>query len=469
MPELSASPPINRTRTVALCLLTDARLARLAATGDRDAFAAIYERYHQPLYRYCRSLVRHPDDALDALQSTMLNAMRGMERREAELALKPWLYRIAHNESISLLRRRPPVDELDAETAGIHGGVEHDAEGRARLRQLVDDIHELPERQRGALVMRELSGLGYDEVAAAFSVSIDAAKQSVLEARRALVDFGNGRDMHCETVCRIVSDGDRRALRGRGPRAHLRACAPCRDFKAAIGGRQSDLAAISPALAAATAAAVLQGLVGGGGGSGGGLLAGLLGGGSASSAVGKSLAAGVVTVVAGAGALGLGGPNGPLAPDGRKAEAEAAETGRRSGSNKARASTQSAARRADARRDRARVRAQRRERSRERGQRMREERGEAREARAREARSDSSPGSGSGSDERYEREDSRAYREPDGEHYGSPRENRSGSEEADHEREVDKEQYESPPQDRSGSTEEHSERGGGDDDDGDED
>ena len=166
MPELAASPTTNRTRMVALGLLTDARLARGAASGDRDAFAAIYERYYQPLYRYCRSLVRRPDDALDALQSTRLNAMRGMEGREGELALKPWLYRIAHNESISLLRRSPQTDELDAEDVGVHGGVEHHAEARARLRQLVDDIHELPERQRGALVMRELGGLGYDEIAA---------------------------------------------------------------------------------------------------------------------------------------------------------------------------------------------------------------------------------------------------------------------------------------------------------------
>jgi len=364
MSDLVESQPHRRVRTAALRLFTDSRLSRLAAEGDRDAFAAIYERYHQMLYRYCRSLLRHPEDARDALQSTMLNAMRGLETREGELALKPWLFRIAHNESISLVRRRAPVEQLDDEDAGFRAGVEDDAEGRARLRQLVSDIQELPARQRGALVMRELSGLGYAEVAAALSVSIDAAKQAVFEARRALADFGAGRDMDCHEVCRIVSDGDRRVLRGRKVSAHLRACVGCHDFSLAIGARRADLAAVSPALPAATAAAVLQGIIGGGG-PGGGLMAAVLGGGGVGSAVGKSLVAGAVTVVAGAGALGLGGSLGPLDPDGRQAEAEAAETERRGALKDRREVAAETPRARKARSDRAgRAKARRRERAR---------------------------------------------------------------------------------------------------------
>ena len=91
---------------VALRLLGDDMLARRAADGDQQAFAAIYERYHQQLYRYCRSILRDPDDAGDALQNTMVGALRAMHRRQPG-SLKGWLYRIAFNESISLARRRP--------------------------------------------------------------------------------------------------------------------------------------------------------------------------------------------------------------------------------------------------------------------------------------------------------------------------------------------------------------------------
>ena len=56
----------------------DDRLADLAAAGDERAFAVIFERHHQALYRYCRSILGHNEDAADALQSTMLRAMRGL-------------------------------------------------------------------------------------------------------------------------------------------------------------------------------------------------------------------------------------------------------------------------------------------------------------------------------------------------------------------------------------------------------
>src|SRR5437763_11460276 len=149
----------GRGPAMALRLARDDRLARLAASGDSRAFAVIYERYHQPIYRYCHSILQDPDDAADALQNAMLKAMRSLERTERDIALKPWLFRIAHNEAISLVRRRRPTSDLDT----VDGPVAHtasaadDAATRDRLSQLVDDLRELPDRQRGALLMRELA------------------------------------------------------------------------------------------------------------------------------------------------------------------------------------------------------------------------------------------------------------------------------------------------------------------------
>src|SRR3954453_23560783 len=104
-----AALPGSRRRLLpapALGLLTDERLARLAGGGDRAAFAAGFPLYHQPLYRYCLSILRDKEDASDALQSTMLRALHALEGDTREIALRPWLYRIAFNESITLLRRR---------------------------------------------------------------------------------------------------------------------------------------------------------------------------------------------------------------------------------------------------------------------------------------------------------------------------------------------------------------------------
>src|SRR6185295_10535310 len=199
-------------RVPGLHLLGDDRLARRAAAGDRQAFAVLYQRHHQGLFRYCRAILGDAEDAADALQNTMAAALRALPGERREIRVKPWLYRIAHNESISLLRRRPPHAGLE-EAVHVAAPSSADAATRERLRQLVADVRELPDRQRTALGMRELNGLDYSEIGAAIGSSAAATKQTVYEARTALHEMADGRDMSCEDVCRSLSSEDRRMLR----------------------------------------------------------------------------------------------------------------------------------------------------------------------------------------------------------------------------------------------------------------
>jgi RNA polymerase sigma factor (sigma-70 family) len=289
---------------VGLRLLSDERLARRAAGGDQAAFALIFERHHQGIYRYCRSMLGH-EDASDALQSTMAAALRALPGDRREIALKPWLYRIAHNESISLIRRRRPSAELTEDLAADGSGLQEQTESRERLAALVGDLRELPERQSGALVMRELNGLGYTEIGAAFSISEAAAKQSVYNARVALGQFAEGRAMQCESARQAVSGRDGRTLRSLRLRAHLRHCEECAAFKLAFGERRAALSALAPPIAPAAAAALLGSILHGGGGAGGGGLLALLSGASGKLASGgaalKASATVGVVLVAGAG------------------------------------------------------------------------------------------------------------------------------------------------------------------------
>jgi RNA polymerase sigma factor (sigma-70 family) len=277
-------------------LFADKGLARRAASGDQRAFAAIYRRHHQELYRYCRAILNDPDDAEDALQATMVKALRALPGEEREIALKPWLFRIAHNEAISLIRARKPGTALDPEQPDLRPAVEEQAATRERLRELVEDLEQLPERQRGSLVMRELSGLSFDEIGRVFSIQPAGAKQAVYEARVALQEIAEGHEMECDLVKEAISAQDRRVLRGRRIRAHLRGCPACRDFDAAIERRRSDLSALAPPLALPAALATLQAVLGGGQAGGGAAVAG----------------AGASATVAGAGALG-GGIGGGIA------------------------------------------------------------------------------------------------------------------------------------------------------------
>jgi RNA polymerase sigma factor (sigma-70 family) len=276
-------------------LRSDELLARLVATGGERPFRALYDRYHAVLYRYCHSILRNEADAQDALQSTFTRAFVALREGKRNAPLRPWLYRIAHNESISMLRaRQPVVAEADREPVRAGPSAEECADHRARLELLLADLAQLSERARAALVMRELSGLSHEEVAAALQISVGAAKQAIFEARRALFELAEGRAMTCNEVSRMLSDGDRRVLRGRQVRAHLRGCASCSAFAASMPTRQAQLRVLSPALPPAAAAAVLARVLEGAGANGGPAAVG------ASAASSGSTLAGTGSVSAGA-------------------------------------------------------------------------------------------------------------------------------------------------------------------------
>ncbi len=275
---------------------SDERLTRRAVGGDERAFAAIFRRYHQSLYRFCLAIVGNPDDAQDALQNTMVKVMRALPGEERTIALKPWLYRIAHNESIDLLRRRRETRELDVEQAAPGYGLAEDVVTRERLRRLLVDLRELPERQREVLVMREMAGLGFDEIGVALETTGAVARQTLYEARKSLRQMEEGREMDCDAVTRALSEDDGRVIRRRDFRAHLRSCAGCREFRDEIENRRQDFAALAP-LSTVAAAGMLQGLVGGGtqAATGGGIAA-ALGGGAAKTIATSAVVKGVATV-----------------------------------------------------------------------------------------------------------------------------------------------------------------------------
>lgn len=306
--EIPASTPVPAAQPAAaplrLSRLSDELLARQAARGSRRAFATLYERYHQPLYQYCRSILRHDADAHDALQSTFTKALAALQRSQRNAPLRPWLYRIAHNEAISAIRLRQRERHCaspdGAEPVALAASAAEEAESRERWAMLMADLAELPERQRAALLLRELSGLPHEEIALALQTTAGGAKQSIFEARQTLAEFAEGREMSCQDICRRISDGDGRVLRSRRVRAHLRSCGGCSAFAQGIGGRRSELRGLAPVLPPAAAAALLSHVLHGAGSH----AAGAAGAAAGSGAIAGSGAAVGSGAVAGAGVTG---------------------------------------------------------------------------------------------------------------------------------------------------------------------
>lgn len=162
----------------------DEQLAKLAQAGNAAAFEAIVQRYRRPLLAYCRRLVTD-DRAEDAVQQTFFAAYRALPGA-GDVHLRAWLYRIAHNTAVDVLRGpqwgHAPLDpRID--------GVERPDQvvlRRERFGEVLAAVRTLPPRQRDAIVLRELEGRSHDEIAAALGLSRGAARQLIARARSAV-------------------------------------------------------------------------------------------------------------------------------------------------------------------------------------------------------------------------------------------------------------------------------------------
>ncbi len=277
-----------------LRLRSDEQLIALFRAGNDDAFRAIHDRYRQRLFAYTRQMLSGRQDAEDALQDVFVRAYSGLRANDREVALRAWLYRVAHNRCVDELRRPliSPAEVFELISVPDQDPVAQ-ADQRESLRRLIADVRRLPRQQRSALLMRELSGMSYAELAVALETTVPAVKSLLVRARMALALALQARETACVEIREeLVLAQDRRVRPGAMARRHMRDCAGCRDFRRDLRGVSRELAALTPALGPLGVAAKLLGL-GFGGSAGGGAA---MGGGTA-------VAGGSGGVLASAGAL----------------------------------------------------------------------------------------------------------------------------------------------------------------------
>ncbi|HEY4095753.1 MAG TPA: sigma-70 family RNA polymerase sigma factor, partial [Baekduia sp.] len=165
--------------------------------GDDAAFEAIYDRYARGLLAFCHHMLSSRHDAEDALQHSFGAAYRMLRAGDRDVELRPWLYTIARNRCLSMLRaRRPEVSlELAPECRVMGEEVVEQVQRRADLRDLVEDLRRLPDDQRAALVMFELGGLPHEEIAEVLDVRREKVKALVFQAREGLMRARRAREV----------------------------------------------------------------------------------------------------------------------------------------------------------------------------------------------------------------------------------------------------------------------------------
>jgi RNA polymerase sigma factor (sigma-70 family) len=155
-----------------------------ALARDR-AFESLYRRYVDDVYRYALALLRNPADAEDVTQTTFLNAYRAVKRGEKIEKPQNWLITIAHNAARSRYARASRrVAEVPLEDHLEQLAVPEVE--RPQVQEVLDALGRLPLSQRAALVMRELEGRTYVEIAETLGVSVSAVETLIFRARRSL-------------------------------------------------------------------------------------------------------------------------------------------------------------------------------------------------------------------------------------------------------------------------------------------
>lgn len=178
--------------------LIDQELVLRVQKGDKKAFDLLVLKYQQKICNLISRYIRDPHEVLDVSQEAFIKAYRALPQFRGDSAFYTWLYRIAINTAKNYLvaqGRRPPTDDVEAETAEqMDIGVRLKETGTPENHVLTEEIsmtvqqaiEDLPEDLRTAIILRELEGMSYEEIANAMSCPVGTVRSRIFRAREAI-------------------------------------------------------------------------------------------------------------------------------------------------------------------------------------------------------------------------------------------------------------------------------------------
>jgi RNA polymerase sigma-70 factor (ECF subfamily) len=177
---------------------SDKKLVKRVQKGDKGAFDLLVLKYQHKIVNLVMRYVRDPELALDITQEAFIKAYRALPRFRGDSAFYTWLYRIAINTAKNWLvakKRRPPASDIDAADAEQysmdsrlkeHGTPENELMREEIRRTVYETIAELPEDLRTAIMLREMEGMSYEEIAVTMDCPIGTVRSRIFRAREAI-------------------------------------------------------------------------------------------------------------------------------------------------------------------------------------------------------------------------------------------------------------------------------------------
>jgi RNA polymerase sigma-70 factor (ECF subfamily) len=176
----------------------DQLLVERVQKGDKKAFDLLISKYQHRIISLVTRYVSDPTEALDVSQEAFIKAYRAIDRFRGDSAFYTWLYRIAINTAKNWLvakKRRPPASDIDAADAEQysmdsrlkeHGTPENELMREEIRRTVYETIAELPEDLRTAIMLREMEGMSYEEIAVTMDCPIGTVRSRIFRAREAI-------------------------------------------------------------------------------------------------------------------------------------------------------------------------------------------------------------------------------------------------------------------------------------------
>ncbi len=232
-----------------LRIASDERLVALTRAGNQGAFEVIVDRYQARLQSFCARIVGSREDAEDVLQEVFAAAFNALLGDTREINLRPWLYRIARNRSLNHLRRHTAigVDSMDVHFAEMGLSTSEKVFKREDFKLLVGDIGQLPESQRTALLLREIEGMSYEQIALAMEQTVPGIKSLLVRARVGLGEASESRKLSCEDVrVELGAVAEGLASLSQPARRHMKGCERCSEFRGHLRSNNRALAALAP-------------------------------------------------------------------------------------------------------------------------------------------------------------------------------------------------------------------------------
>lgn len=178
--------------------MTEQELVLRAKAGDDEAFAQLMQDNEKRIYNLTLRMTGNPDDAMDLAQEAFLNAWRGLKFFKGDSTFSTWVYRLASNACIDHLRRKKrrqdidlpmPMDEEDDRPPDIPDDrfqPERELERQELRNAVCSGLEQLSDEHRQVLVMREINGLSYQEIADVLDLEAGTVKSRIARARNSL-------------------------------------------------------------------------------------------------------------------------------------------------------------------------------------------------------------------------------------------------------------------------------------------